>query len=93
MLSAAKEEVLDEACRAIEKARFTGKADQVMVPQMLAEFEWTFRSTFEQALEDYATSGATIGRKEQEAMKRETAEQRPRQQGDDAQDTDGTEAV
>ena len=85
--------VLDEACRAIEKARFTGKADQVMVPQMLAAFEWIFRSTFEQALEDYATSGATIGRKEQEAMKRETAEQRPRQQGDDAQDTDGAEAV
>ena len=85
--------VLDEACHAIEKARFTGKADQVMVPQMLAAFEWIFRSTFEQALEDYATSGATIGRKEQEAMKRESAEQRPRQQGDDAQDTDGAEAV
>ena len=63
--------VLDEACRAIENARFTGKADKVMVPQMLAAFEWSFRSTFEQALEDYATSGATIGRKEQEAMQQE----------------------
>ena len=52
--------VLKEACRAIENARFTGKADQVMVPQMLAEFEWTFRSTFEEALGDHATSGATL---------------------------------
>ena len=61
-------EVLDEACRAIEKAMFTGKADQVMVPQMLAEFEWVFRSTFEQAFEDHATSGATIRREEQQAV-------------------------
>ena len=53
-------QVLDEACRAIENARFTGKADQVMVPQMLAEFEWIFRSTFEEALGDHATSGATL---------------------------------
>ena len=85
-------EVLDEACCAIEKARFTGKADRVMVPQMLAEFEWIFRSTFERALEDYATSGATIGRKEQEMVSREI-ELRLRQDNDDAQDTDGTEAV
>ena len=54
------EEVLDEACRAIEKARFAGKGDDVTVTQMLAEFEWTFRSTFEEALEDHATSGATL---------------------------------
>ena len=53
-------QVLDEACRAIEDARFTGKADQVMVPQMLAEFEWIFRSTFEEAPGDHATSGATL---------------------------------
>ena len=59
--------VLDEACCAIEKARFTGKADRVMVPQMLAEFEWTFRTTFEAALEDHAASGATVGRREQQA--------------------------
>ena len=61
-------EVLDEACRAIEKAKFTGKADQVMVPQMLAEFEWVFRSTFERALEDHAASGATIRREQQQAV-------------------------
>eukprot|EP00315_Gephyrocapsa_oceanica_P007729 CAMPEP_0185303880 /NCGR_PEP_ID=MMETSP1363-20130426/14378_1 /TAXON_ID=38817 /ORGANISM="Gephyrocapsa oceanica, Strain RCC1303" /LENGTH=139 /DNA_ID=CAMNT_0027901041 /DNA_START=1 /DNA_END=420 /DNA_ORIENTATION=- len=85
--------VLKEACCAIEKARFTGKADQVMVPQMLAAFEWIFRSTFEQALEDYTTSGATIGRREHEAISREATEQRRRQQDDDAQDTDGTENV
>ena len=60
--------MLDEACRAIENARFTGKADQVMVPQMLAEFEWVFRSTFERALEDHAASGATIRREQQQAV-------------------------
>ena len=46
-----------EACRAIEKARFTGKADKVMVPQMLAEFEWVVGGTFEQVLQ-HAGSGA-----------------------------------
>ena len=60
-------EVLDAACRAIEKARFTGKADKVMVPQMLAEFEWIFRNIFEQALEDHAASGVTVRRKDIQA--------------------------
>ena len=72
--SLSPKEVLDGACRAIEKARFTGKADKVMVPQMLAEFEWTFRSTFERALEDHAASGLTIGRTELQAV----ASQSPR---------------
>ena len=53
-------EVLDEACDAIEKARFTGSADSVTVPHMLAEFEYIVGSTFEQAPEDYATSGLTL---------------------------------
>ena len=53
-------EVLAEACDAIEKARFTGTADSVTVPHMLAEFEYIVGSTFEQALEDHATSGATL---------------------------------
>ena len=52
--------VLDEACAAIAKAKFTGKADEVTVPHMLAAFEWIVRSTFEQALERHATSGATL---------------------------------
>lgn len=44
-------DVLDEACAAIAKARFTGKADGDMVPHILAEFEWTVRNAAFQALE------------------------------------------
>ena len=52
--------VLDEACEAIERARFTGKADKQVVPQMLNEFEWVVRKAFTTALEDHASSGATV---------------------------------
>ncbi|EOD23090.1 hypothetical protein EMIHUDRAFT_195665 [Emiliania huxleyi CCMP1516] len=44
-------EVLEEACGAIGSSRFTGKGDAEKVLQMLAEFEWIVRSTFQQALE------------------------------------------
>jgi hypothetical protein len=53
-------EVLNEACEAIERARFTGKADKQVVPQMLNEFEWVVRSVVTVALEDYTSSGATV---------------------------------
>ena len=57
-------QVLREAIAAIESARFTGKGDRIKVQHMLAEIEWIVRYTFEQALEDYATSGVTIAQKE-----------------------------
>ena len=69
--------VLDEACRAIAKARFTGKADRVMVPQMLAEFEWIVRSTFEQALEQHADSGVAIRPADLQAARGADKERRP----------------
>ena len=53
-------EVCAEACRAIEKARFTGKADKVMVPQMLAEFEWVVGGTFEQVLQRAGSGAARV---------------------------------
>ena len=70
-------EVLDEARRAIAKARFTGKADKVMVPQMLAEFEWIVRSTFEQALEQHADSGVAIRPADLQAARGADKERRP----------------
>ena len=69
--------VLDEACRAIAKARFTGKADRVMVPQMLAEFEWIVRSTFEQGLEQHADSGVAIRPADLQAARGADKERRP----------------
>ena len=54
-------DVLDEACAAIGKARFTGGADQDTVPHMLAEFEWTVRNAAFQALEQNpAWTGVTV---------------------------------
>ena len=53
--------MLDEACAAIAKARFTGKADGDMVPHILAEFEWTVRNAAFQALEQNpARTGVTF---------------------------------
>ncbi|EOD27499.1 hypothetical protein EMIHUDRAFT_366582, partial [Emiliania huxleyi CCMP1516] len=52
--------VLEEAFAAIGSSRFTGKGDAAKVLQMLAEFEWVVRSTFQQALECHARSGATL---------------------------------
>ena len=54
-------DVLDEACAEIAKARFTGSADMDMVPQMLAEFEWTVRNAAFQAFEQNpASTGVTV---------------------------------
>ena len=61
--------VLDDATRMIERARFTGKADQAMVPHMLAVFEWTICSAVERATNDLVGSGATLD----PALKRKTS--------------------
>ena len=59
---------------AMSACSFTGKGDGPVVQQMLAELEWIILSTMAQVLEDHATTGKTISRKEltaaQMAMRR-----------------------
>ena len=52
--------VLAEAVRLIGMAKFTGKADEARVPQMLAEFEWKMHTAVVQATTDYASSGLSV---------------------------------
>ena len=52
--------VLAEAVQLIGMAKFTGKADEARVPQMLAEFEWKMHTAVVQATTDYASSGLSV---------------------------------
>ena len=52
--------VLEATTAAIEKAKFVGKGDKLMVTQLFAELEWTVKTVMEQARLQDTASGLTL---------------------------------